>query len=270
MSDARYPVFDKDGKYLYFAASTDAGPALQPDVGSFSRQTSKNIYFAVLSKAQASPLSPESDEEKLADEKKPEDKKADTQKPPTDDQKREGGSKGEAPKPEVAKTPDVKIDFENIGQRILALPIPPRRYMNLQVGKMGVLYAVEAPQPAPGVPFSATVHRFDLKRNGVNARERVCGAPVFPDGTSQSNVSRTPYLGRERHRSGMPTLRPSGGVSRLQFSLAQHFRELRFLRRIRWVFERYPVAVRVREVGVHNPFPTCGSDAPIPRDIMSW
>ena len=32
MSDASYPVFDKDGKYLYFTASTDVGPALEQDL----------------------------------------------------------------------------------------------------------------------------------------------------------------------------------------------------------------------------------------------
>ena len=32
LSDARYPVFDKDGKYLYFTASTDSGPSLEPDI----------------------------------------------------------------------------------------------------------------------------------------------------------------------------------------------------------------------------------------------
>jgi tricorn protease len=55
MSDARYPVFDKDGKYLYFTASTDAGPSLQPDIHSFSRPMSRNIYLLVLSKDAPSP-----------------------------------------------------------------------------------------------------------------------------------------------------------------------------------------------------------------------
>ena len=36
MSDARHPVLDKDGKYLYFTASTDDGPSLEPDVRSFT------------------------------------------------------------------------------------------------------------------------------------------------------------------------------------------------------------------------------------------
>ena len=37
MSDTQYPVFDKDGKYLYFTASTDSGASLQPDIHSFTR-----------------------------------------------------------------------------------------------------------------------------------------------------------------------------------------------------------------------------------------
>ena len=68
MSDCRYPAFDKDGKYLYFTASTDAGPSLEPDIHSFSRPVSRSVYVAVLSKSQASPLAPESDEEKARQE----------------------------------------------------------------------------------------------------------------------------------------------------------------------------------------------------------
>ena len=67
MSDARNPVFDKDGKYLYFTASTDSGPSLQPDVGSVTRPVTRSVYLAVLSRADASPFAPESDEEKASD-----------------------------------------------------------------------------------------------------------------------------------------------------------------------------------------------------------
>ncbi len=151
MSDARYPVFDKDGKHLYFTASTDSGPSLQPDIHSFSRPMSRVIYLAVLSKADPSPLAPESDEEK-GEEKKPE---TASPKPETASAKPEAGSA----KPAAS----VKIDFENIGQRVLALPLPPRRYVGLQAGKAGTLYALEAPAFAPGVEFSLTVHRHDLK-----------------------------------------------------------------------------------------------------------
>jgi tricorn protease len=164
LSDAKYPAFDKEGKYLYFAASTDSGPSLQPDVGSAVRPVTRSVYLAVLGKDQPSPFAPESDEEKAADAPKPdaapatpapgapapETPPADVPRPP-------------AARPFAPKTPDVKIDFDNIGQRILAMPLPPRRYVALQPGKAGVLFAVEAPLPTPGQPPALAVHRYDLK-----------------------------------------------------------------------------------------------------------
>ena len=147
MSDAQDPVFDKDGKYLYFTASTDAGPSLQPDVGSFSRPMTRNIYLVVLSRTEPSPFAPESDEEKGVD----------TTAPAPDEAKPEG-------RPTTPKKPvEVKIDFDNIGQRILSMPLPPRRYVGLQVGKPGVLFALETPPGTPGQPPTTTVHRHDLK-----------------------------------------------------------------------------------------------------------
>jgi tricorn protease len=106
----------------------------------------------VLAKSQASPLAPESDEEKG-------DKKTDDAKPADKAEDKKESDKKPA---EVA----VQIDFDNISQRILALPLPPRRYVGLQVGKTGVLFAIEAPTPIPGTqtgPLDLTVHRFDLK-----------------------------------------------------------------------------------------------------------
>ena len=150
MSEAKSPVFDKDGKYLYFTASTDSGASMQPDITSFSHPVTRSVYLMVLSKDQASPLAPESDDEKpAADKKKDEPKK--------EDAKKEDSKKDDAP-------PEVKIDFENIGQRVLALPLPPRRYEGLQVGKAGVLYAIEAPQAIEEREPNLTVHRFDLSK----------------------------------------------------------------------------------------------------------
>lgn len=160
LSDAKSPVFDRDGKYLYFMASTDIGPALQPDVGSFTRPLTRSVYLTVLAKDQPSPFAPESDEEK-AEAPKPEAPKPDAAK---SNEAKTDAPKPEAPKAGAAKPPaDVKIDFENIGQRILAMPLPPRRYAGLQTGKAGVLFAIEAPPPPPGQPGAAIVHRHDLK-----------------------------------------------------------------------------------------------------------
>ena len=42
------------------------------------------------------------------------------------------------PSPKIPSILEVRIDFDNISQRILAMPLPPRRYVGLQVGKAGV------------------------------------------------------------------------------------------------------------------------------------
>jgi tricorn protease len=70
MSDATNPVFDKDGKYLYFTASTNSGESLGLDIHAVERTSTSSIYLAVLDKTLPSPFAPESDEEKAADDKK--------------------------------------------------------------------------------------------------------------------------------------------------------------------------------------------------------
>src|SRR5260370_3748689 len=146
MDDAAEPVFDKDGKYLYFLASTDSGPAHEADLHSFTRNVTSSVYLMVLAKDQPSPLGPESDDEKVADDKDKKDdaakdgaKKEDAKK---DDSKKDDAAPAGGPAKPGAKVA-VKVDFDNISQRILAVPMPPRRYAALQVGKAGVLFAIE-------------------------------------------------------------------------------------------------------------------------------
>ena len=76
MSDALYPAFDKNGKYLYFTASTDVALSTAGlDMTSDEHRVTRSAYVAVLSKDETSPLAPESDEEKSKEEKKAEQEK---------------------------------------------------------------------------------------------------------------------------------------------------------------------------------------------------
>ena len=144
MSDARYVAFDKGGQYLYFTASTDLGPAIGwLDQSSVQRPVSRSVYVAVLDKDLPSPLAPLSDEEKGPAGKDGKDDK-------------DGKDKDEGRK-------TVKIDFDGIGQRILALPIPARNYTGLSAGKAGALFLLES-APVQGFGFEGSVlHRFDLE-----------------------------------------------------------------------------------------------------------
>ena len=82
MGDARYTAFDKSGKYVYFTASTDVGQAISfADMTGFGRQPTRSVYAIVLRNDIPSPLAPESDEEKVAPEKRDEPKPAMTPTP---------------------------------------------------------------------------------------------------------------------------------------------------------------------------------------------
>jgi tricorn protease len=155
MSNAANPVFDPSGKYLYFTASTNNGPSdAGIDLSSLDRATNAGVYVVVLSRTTASPVPPESDDEnkKKDDESKKADKgdKADDGADKASDSKKsddkKDNKKDDKKKPDAKPKPKPKptvIDLANIGNRILSLPIPSRNYVNLSVGKTGVLFLAE-------------------------------------------------------------------------------------------------------------------------------
>lgn len=150
MSDALNPTFDKNGKYLYFTASTNVAlTTASLDMTSDEHRVSRSVYVAVLSKDEKAPLAPESDEEK-ANEKKPDEAKApeQTKQKAQDKKDKKAESKpADADKSKDAENKDdkdkkkdepvvVKIDIDGIGQRILSLPIPAKNYLNMLPGQV--------------------------------------------------------------------------------------------------------------------------------------
>ena len=164
LSDARFPVFDKNGKYIYFTASTDTGPTTGwLDMSGFPFQTSRSVYAVVLSSEDPSPLAPESDEEKIEEDK--------PQIPKTP-----------SAKPEVS----VKIDFAKILQRVVALPMAARSYQGLYAGRTGTIFLLEA-VPSSGTSFQSgfgrSLHRFDVaKRKAEKIQDDVVLFDVSANG----------------------------------------------------------------------------------------
>ena len=69
MSDAAEPVFDRGGKYIYFFASTDAGPVVNWfDMSNDDMEMTRSIYLVTLQKETLSPFAKESDEEGAEEE----------------------------------------------------------------------------------------------------------------------------------------------------------------------------------------------------------
>src|SRR3982751_3821063 len=137
LGDARFPVFDKNGKAIFFTTSTDVGLSSGwLDLSSYQHPVLRSVYAAVLKKGDKSPVEPESDEEKVEEEKKPDgDKPAAAAK--SDEKKDDPKDKKADDKKDEVK---VVIDLDGIGQRIVALPIKPANYVALDAGKTGVLF----------------------------------------------------------------------------------------------------------------------------------
>ena len=134
MSDAVSPAWDASGKYIYFLASTNFGLNTGwLDMSAYDKPVERAVYIMVLDKEEPSPLLPESDEEKVNDNNNEDNNNDDVK---------------------------VKIDFENLDQRILALDIPARNYTNLKSAGEGVIFFTEQVQHQPG----STLHRFDLDK----------------------------------------------------------------------------------------------------------
>jgi tricorn protease len=162
-ADSRFPVFDKNGKTLYFASSTDVGLTnAWLDLSSFQHPLTRSIYAVVLKKGDPNPVEPQSDEEKVVAKSEEKGKEADKSRPKEAD--KEKGKEGENKEGEKKDEPPVvTIDLEGIGQRIVALPIRAANYVQLTPGKTGILFLAEiADVPRFEEPPLVTVSKFDL------------------------------------------------------------------------------------------------------------
>ncbi|MFW5663529.1 MAG: S41 family peptidase [bacterium] len=155
MADAITPVWDASGKYLYFLASTDYGLNTGwLDMSSYNQPVNRALYLAVLSKEDASPLLPQSDEEKNAEDGKDEEKNDDSQ----------------------SEEVTVHIDAEGLMQRIVAADIPLRNYPGLLAGPKNMVFYFENIPHQPG----QKLHRYDFKKRK---------SETFMDNVNEAEVS---------------------------------------------------------------------------------
>lgn len=180
MSHAVSPAFSPDGKYLYFAASTNAGPrAVGLDMSTQERPLRFGLYAAVLAADGKSPLLP-----KPGDEKEKAEETGDEENGNGND----NGEKNDKDKKAKEEKPMV-VDLEGLSDRIVALPVAERAYRSLQVAHDGALFFLEFPQP--GISRepngnngpSGKLMRFDFKdKKAEVAMERVQGYDLSADG----------------------------------------------------------------------------------------
>ncbi len=155
LADAVWPVWDASGKYLWFLASTDFGLRSQwLDMTSYDHDENFGLYLAVLKKSDASPLLPESDEDRgvgtgrrtpppgtcVGDS-------ATTAAPGDASQGEQQPQAPRGPRPPVT----VQVDFDGLQQRVISvLGVPERQYSELRSGADGIVYYLEAPRGGGG------------------------------------------------------------------------------------------------------------------------
>lgn len=138
------PVFDPDGKYLYFLTSRTFDPAYSDVDTSWIYANSVNIAAVPLREDIPYALAPRSDEESADDEEEAEEN--------GDDKKKSRKKKDEGE--EESKDPDpVEIDLDGFEQRVEILPPPAGGYGELQAASGKVIYhrhpRAGAPEGAP-------------------------------------------------------------------------------------------------------------------------
>lgn len=154
---AKSPIFDRDGKQLYFYASTNSGPANSwLDMSSLTNPVIvSSVYCVVLRKDLPNPLQPESDEE--------------------------------APKvaPDPNKQPTkFSIDFDDIEHRIIALPMAAGEYQALEPGAPGSFFAVMTGakvNPIGGAPTS--IVKWSMAERKSTPFASGSGLITTPDGS---------------------------------------------------------------------------------------
>lgn len=220
LADSVWPAWDASGKYLWFLASTELGLKSQwLDMTSYEHDENFGLYMAVLSKTDASPLLPESDEDKGIGA------------PAGDDTKPEGRG------PRVPVT--VQIDFEGIQQRIQAVTgIPLRQYSQLRAGVAGTIYFLEPAARGAAVPGEApagTLQRYRLSdRKAAPFASGVTSYNLSADGHKLAYTMAAPRgpaaAAREDGRPPAPSLflvdadkvPPTPGQGRLNVSLRMY------------------------------------------------
>jgi tricorn protease len=138
LSEVTQPVFERNGKYLYVLASTDAGPALDWFAQSTTGlQRTREIYAIALTRDAPNPFARENDEEKAA-------VKPDSARPATP--AGAGSSSG------------VTIDLDGIANRIVAFPVASAVITQLAVGETNQVYYLR------DTDGKGVVRRYDVAR----------------------------------------------------------------------------------------------------------
>ncbi len=114
------PVFDKQGKFLFFTSERDFDPVFSQIEWNYAYVDMSRIYFIPLAKDTPDPFALENDE---VDEEDEEDEEENEENEENEDEEQE-----------------MKVDVEQINSRVIDLPVKASNYFNLYADGMKIYY----------------------------------------------------------------------------------------------------------------------------------
>src|SRR5260221_4592240 len=162
LRDASEPVFDRSGKYLFFFASTDAGPVVNWfDQSNIDMRKTSSIYLVTLQNKTISPFVKENDEEAIAKEEEP-------QKPADKNKK------------DTAKKPaSLLIDLDGMENRIVDLPVKAGNYLQFGLAVDDAMLDLDNGTATDG---SGKLRKFSMKKRGDEEGMDVNGYSLIANG----------------------------------------------------------------------------------------
>src|SRR5581483_9477291 len=214
------PVFDPEGRYLYFLSDRDFNEVLGNIDFEFANPKTTRVYVVTLKKDEPSPFGVQSDETEVKKtEPSPIAQNAATG-PKAKSSARKDESKGEdsekdkdKEKKEKEKPVEVKVDLDGLQDRVVAVPMDPAVIRSFAAAK-GFLYYSTAPVqglsgPLPGE--SSAVHAYDLKeRKEKTVIENVERFALSFDGAKLLYQSDSGGGPRAAHTYGIIDAKPAG------------------------------------------------------------
>jgi len=144
----REPVFDPEGKYLYFLSRRDFNAAIGRMDFNFTYDEMTRIYAITLQAETPSPIALESDEVEIKKEEKEEKKEA------KDDKEK--------------AVEEVKINIQGIADRVVALPTDPGNYQKLRAAEGRIFYLSIPTRTLTGDRPKKTLLLYDMKERKVD------------------------------------------------------------------------------------------------------
>jgi tricorn protease len=201
------PVFDPNGKYLYFLSTRHENPTFSQSEFNVATLKMTGIYVATLVRGAASPFAPRSDEGAA--------EPGEGAGKAGDDRSGQGrDSQGGPPRWKPGASKPVRIDLDGLMQRIDRLPVTAANISQIDARDDRVFYLtipsdlIEAPLPGE----KSALHVFDMKkRKDANVVEGLTDYAISADGTKVLYKlekkyivadARAPIVGAERSGAG--------------------------------------------------------------------